>query len=83
MVGKANLVTDDATYLDTKFLSNAICHASGRDSARLGVTNLPINSTTHVEQNLGQLSCLTTSGFTGDDDDLVTLNRCADLVTNS
>jgi hypothetical protein len=83
VISETHFVADDSTDVESEFLGNTVSHTSRGNPTRLRMPDLAVDSTPHVKQDLGQLSCFATSGLTSDDDDLIGRDGSGDVVANS
>ena len=81
-VDEAHLVTDEVADRGAEFRADSIGQGLRRDAPRLGVPDQAGGTAPHLEADLGQLRALAAAGRATDDDDLVRLDRAADVVAS-
>ena len=80
LVVEADRVADQPTERRAQLLGDPLGDRAGRDPARLGVADHPVDAAPQAEQDLRQLGGLAGPGLAGEDDDLVVADRGRDLV---
>ena len=80
LVGEANLGADFVSVGDAELFSNTLCDGESSDTARLCAADQAVLPAAGVDEEFRDLSGLTGSCFTRDDDDLVVLDRANDLL---
>ncbi len=83
LVREADLVADLAPELDLELLGHARSDAGRGDAPRLGHADARLEPAPHREADLGQLRRLPRAGLTGDDDDLMGVDRGGDVADAS
>jgi hypothetical protein len=79
-VVEAHLEADVLAQRRAEFLRDALGGGRGGDTARLGVADQALLAAAQFQADLRQLGGLAGTGFAGDDDDLVVLQRLGDFV---
>ena len=82
-VGKANSKTDFVTKSAIHLLSQSRGDGASGDSTRLGMPDDSAESSSHFNQDFGQLSRLAGSCFTAQHHDLIVTNRVDDFLLAS
>ena len=77
---ETNGVADGLSDFLVQFRGDAFSHSAGSNAARLGVPDESAASAAQIQTDFWDLSGLTRTGLTGDDDDLVISNGRGDIV---
>ena len=80
LIGEAHRVADGRTELDTELVGHALGDGAGSHAAGLRVADHAGDAAAELQAQLGQLGALAGSGLTGDDHDLVVLERGGEVV---
>ena len=80
LIRKANFKTDQITNSGIEFIGNAVGHAAGGQSPRLGVGNGAGHAAAKFQADFRDLGGFTGTGLTSDDDYLIVGNGLFDVI---